>query len=55
MNKENPLAPAEFDPALDTPLYTLGDVVKVTRLPIGTVRMWLERKILAMGPSYRAL
>ena len=45
----NPLAPAEFDPALDTPIFALGDLVKVTRLPIGTVRMWLERKILAVG------
>ncbi len=51
MIKENPLTPAEFDPALDTPIFALGDLVKVTRLPIGTVRMWLERKILAMGPN----
>jgi len=51
MVDNNPLAPADFDPALDTPIFALGDLVKVTRLPIGTVRMWLERKILAMGPN----
>jgi hypothetical protein len=51
MVDDNPLTPAEFDPALDTPIFALGDLVKVTRLPIGTVRMWLERKILAMGPN----
>jgi hypothetical protein len=39
------------DLALDTPSYSLGDLVKVARLPIGTVRMWLERKILQLGPN----
>jgi hypothetical protein len=51
MNDQNPLAPAPFNPTLDTPLYGLGDVVKATRLPVGTIRMWLERRILALGPQ----
>jgi hypothetical protein len=37
------------NPALDVAQYSLSDLVKVMRLPIGTVRMWLERKILALG------
>lgn len=36
---------------LDSPDYSLGDLVKVTRLPVGTVRMWLERKVLQLGPN----
>lgn len=45
---------SQFKPSnisLDTPSYSLSDLVKVTRLPIGTVRMWLERKILQLGPN----
>lgn len=37
--------------ALDTPSYSLGDLAKVTRLPVGTVRMWLERKILELDQN----
>ena len=36
-------------PDLDAPIYSLADLTKVTQLPSGTVRMWLERKILALG------
>ena len=40
------------DPAngLDVASYSLADLVKTTRFPVGTVRMWLERKILELGP-----
>lgn len=36
-------------PDLDAPIYSLSDLARVTQLPVGTVRMWLERKILALG------
>jgi hypothetical protein len=36
-------------PDLDAPIYSLSDLARVTHLPVGTVRMWLERKILALG------
>jgi hypothetical protein len=48
-DKREPFKPMN-DTALDTSTYSLGDLVKITRLPIGTVRMWLERKILELGP-----
>lgn len=50
MLDNDPNGVATSTPALDTPTYSLGDVVKVTRVPVGTVRMWLERRILALGP-----
>ena len=49
MKHDRPFKSSSFD--LDTPSYSLADLVKVTRLPMGTVRMWLERKILQLGPS----
>lgn len=49
MNPDSQFKPSNI--SLDTPSYSLGDLVKVTRLPIGTVRMWLERKILQLGPN----
>ena len=49
MKQDRPFKSSSFD--LDTPSYSLADLVKVTRLPMGTVRMWLERKILQLGPS----
>jgi hypothetical protein len=36
-------------PDLDAPIYSLADLAKVTHLPVGTVRMWVERKILTLG------
>jgi hypothetical protein len=33
---------------LDKPEYLLADLAKVTALPIGTVKMWIERRILRM-------
>ncbi len=49
MTDNQPFKPSDL--ALDTPSYSLGDLVKVARLRIGTVRMWLERKILRLGPN----
>jgi hypothetical protein len=49
MTDDEPFKPSDF--ALDTPSYSLSDLVKVTRLPVGTVRMWLERRILQLGPN----
>ena len=49
MKQDRPFKSSSFD--LDTPSYSLADLVKVTRLPMGTVRMWLERKILQLGPN----
>ena len=49
MKHDRPFKSSSFD--LDTPSYSLADLVKVTRLPMGTVRMWLERKILQLGPN----
>jgi hypothetical protein len=50
MIEPHPFKNLDRDPLLDTSSFSLGDLVKVTRLPIGTVRMWLERKILELGP-----